>query len=191
MAVYLPYNQQGWTPAHFVVHTRADPHSLVPELRTLLAQIDPNLPIARIQTLEELISDNVSARRFNTLLMSVFAGVALLLALAGIYGVLAYAVSKRTSEIGIRVALGAGPERVMRMVVIQGMRPALVGIGIGLLGALWLARLMDSLLFEVRASDPLTYLGVAAVFVLATALSCYLPARRALRVDPVEALRRE
>ena len=191
LAVYLPYNLNGWTPVHFVVHTRTEPHSLVPELRALLAQIDSNLPIARVQTLEELITDRVSARRFNALLMSVFAAVALLLALAGIYGVLAYAVSKRTSEIGIRVALGASPEKVLRLVVAQGMRPALVGIVFGLVGALWLARFMESMLYGVETSDPLTYLGVASLFVLATAVSCYLPARRALRVDPVEALRQE
>jgi putative ABC transport system permease protein len=123
--------------------------------------------------------------------MSVFACVALLLALAGIYGVLAYAVSRRTSEIGIRVALGASPEKVLRLVVAQGMRPALAGIVLGLLGALWLARLLESLLYEVATSDLVTYVAVAAVFVIATVLSCYLPARRALRVDPVEALRQE
>ena len=150
-----------------------------------------NLPVSRVQTLEELIADNTSARRFNALLMSVFAGVALLLALAGIYGVLAYAVSRRTAEIGIRVALGASPEKVLRLVVGQGMRPALVGIVLGLLGALWLARFLENMLYGVQTTDPLTYVGVAAVFVVATALSCYLPARRALRVDPVEALRQE
>ena len=191
LAVYLPYNLSTWTPVHIVVHTLTEPHSLVPELRAILAQVDRNLPLSRIQTLEELITDRVSARRFNTLLMSVFAGVALLLALAGIYGVLAYAVSRRTSEIGIRVALGASPHRVLRMVIAQGMRPALVGIVLGLLGAFWLARFMESLLYGVETSDPITYLAVSLLFVAATAASCYLPARRALRVDPVTALRRE
>jgi putative ABC transport system permease protein len=191
MAVYLPYNERGWTPVHFVAHTRTEPHSLLPELRAFLGQIDSKLPISRVRTLEELIGDNLSARRFNALLMSVFACVALLLALAGIYGVLAYAVSRRTSEIGIRVALGASPEKVLRLVVAQGMRPALAGIVLGLLGALWLARLLESLLYEVATSDLVTYVAVAAVFVIATVLSCYLPARRALRVDPVEALRQE
>jgi len=133
----------------------------------------------------------VSDRRFNALLMSVFAGVALLLALAGIYGVLAYAVSQRTSEIGIRVALGASPDAVLRMVIAQGMRPALIGVALGLLGALWLARFMSSLLYGVESSDPLTYLGVALLFAAAAAVSCFLPARRALRVDPVAALRQE
>lgn len=190
-AVYLSYNLGSWSPVNFVVHTQVDPYPVVPELRALLAEIDPNLPIARIQTIDELVIDRVSGRRFNMLLMAVFAGVALLLALAGIYGVLAYAVSQRASEIGIRVALGASPQRVLRLIVAQGMLPAGIGIAIGLIGALWLSRFMASLLFGIDAIDPLTYMAVALLLAAAAVVSCYLPARRALRVDPVTALRQE
>ncbi len=121
----------------------------------------------------------------------IFAGVALLLALAGIYGVQAYSVTQRTAEIGVRVALGATPKRVLGLIISSGMRQALLGMGIGLVGALGLSRLMSSLLFGIAPSDPATYVGVAFLLAAAALVSCYIPPRRALRVDPVSALRQE
>jgi putative ABC transport system permease protein len=191
LAVYLPYYGAGWSPMHFVIHTAAEPTALVPTLRSMLAEIDPNLPISDVESMDEIVANSVATRRFNMLLLTVFAGVALLLALAGIYGVQAYSVTRRTSEIGIRVAMGARPAQVIAQVVGQGMRPAVLGIVVGVAGAFALSRLMSSLLFGVAPSDLLTYALVAALLAAAALLSCYVPALRALRIDPVNALREE
>jgi len=157
----------------------------------MLKEIDPNLPLSDVQTMDEIVSRSVAPRRFNMFLLTIFAAVALLLALVGVYGVLAYSVGQRTAEIGLRVALGATPRKVLTLIVSQGMRPILIGIGIGLLGAVALSRFVSSLLFGVRALDPLTYITVALLVMAAALLSCYVPALRALRVDPVAALRQE
>jgi len=191
LTVYIPYYGIAWSPINFVVHTAVEPNTVVPALRTILAELDPGVPLSNVTTLDEILDDSVAARRFNTILLAIFAGVALLLALAGIYGVQAYSVARRTSEIGVRVALGATGEVVIKQIVKQAMRPALIGIGIGLLGAFALSRLLSSLLFGIAPSDPTTYVAVAAVLALTALVSCYLPARRALRVDPVTALREE
>ena len=165
--------------------------TLVPTIRSLLADSDPNLPLYDIGNLDESLTNSVAARRFNALLLSAFSIVALVLALAGVYGVMAYSVAKRTSEIGVRVALGAGPDKVLRQIVAAGIRPALFGIGIGLVGALALSRFLSNLLFEVGPTDPTTYVTVALLLGMAAAFSCYMPARRALSVNPVEALRED
>ncbi len=125
------------------------------------------------------------------LLLGVFAGVAMLLALAGIYGVIAYGVTRRTSEIGVRVALGASHNRVLRQIVAQGMQPVFIGIGVGLVGALALSRSLSTLLYEIAPTDPVTYVGVALLLGASALAACYLPARRALRVDPKVALAAE
>jgi putative ABC transport system permease protein len=138
-----------------------------------------------------VVSQSVAPRRFNMFLLSIFAAVALLLALVGVYGVLAYSVGRRTAEIGLRIALGATPRRVLTLIVGQGMRPILIGIGIGLAGAVGLSHFVTSLLFDVKPVDPLTYGAVALLVTLAALLSCYVPALRALRIDPVAALRQE
>jgi putative ABC transport system permease protein len=137
------------------------------------------------------VSNSVAGNRFNMLLLGIFAAVAMLLALAGIYGVLAYSVTRRTNEIGVRVALGASHRDVLRQIVNQGMRPVAIGITIGVGGAVGLSRFMATLLFGVTPTDPVTFLGVALLLAVAGLGACYLPARRALRVDPVEALREE
>jgi len=191
LATYLPYRGGGWTPIQLVVHTAGEPGSVVPFLRAALGEVDPVLPLADIQTLDEIVSESVASTRFVTLLVGAFAGVAMLLSLAGIYGVLSYSVTRRTGEIGVRLALGASRARVLRLIVGQGMRPVLVGVGLGLAGAWALSRLIESLLFGVTAADPLTYAAVAVALTAAAAMSCYLPARRALSVDPVTALREE
>jgi putative ABC transport system permease protein len=141
--------------------------------------------------MDEIVSGSVAERRLNMAMLAIFAGVALLLALAGIYGVQSYSVARRTSEIGVRVALGASSDNVMGLVVRQGIRPALVGIALGLLGAFVLSRLLTNLLFGIAPSDPGTYVGVTIMLAAAALLSCYLPARRALRINPVTALREE
>jgi ABC-type antimicrobial peptide transport system permease subunit len=125
------------------------------------------------------------------LLVALFAGLALVLALAGVYGVLAYSIARRTSEIGVRIALGAEHRRVVRMVVVQGMRPVVCGVAVGLAATFWLSQLMASLLFGVEPRDPATYAAVTTVLVVVGALACYIPARRVLRVEPAAALRTE
>jgi putative ABC transport system permease protein len=191
LATYLPYRGGGWTPVQIVVHTAGEPASVVPLLRSALAAIDPNLPLADVQTLDEIVSESVASVRFVTMLLAAFAGVAMLLALAGVYGVLAYSVSRRTTEIGVRLALGASRGSVLRLVLAQGMRPVFVGVGIGLAGAFALSRLLASLLFGVTPGDPVTYAASAVALTLAGVLSCYLPARQTLAVDPVAALRED
>jgi putative ABC transport system permease protein len=191
MVVYLPYYGAGWTPVTFMVHTAGDPGVVIPTLRTVLGEIDSNLPISNIAQMDDLVSNSVAGNRFNMLLLGIFAGVAMLLALAGIYGVLAYSVTRRTNEIGVRVALGASHGNVLRQIVLQGMRPVVVGIAVGVVGAVGLSRFMSTLLFGVAPTDPVTFAGVAVLLAIAGLGACYLPARRALRVDPVAALREE
>jgi putative ABC transport system permease protein len=190
LTVYIPYGGASWSP-YFVVHTAGDPLALVPSLRPMLAELDPNLPIANIRSFDDMVSSSVATRKFNMMLLAVFAGLALLLALAGIYGVQSYMVTQRTSEIGIRVALGASGGSVIRQIVTQGMIPTVVGIGLGALGAFSLSRFLASLLFGIAATDVVTYVGVGALLALTGLLSCYVPARRALKVDPITALREE
>ena len=191
LTVYLPSYGSGPGPVQFAVHTAASPTALMPVLRFILKGIDPNLPLSDVQTMDEVVSRSVAPRRFNMLLLTIFAGVALMLALVGVYGVLAYSVGRRTAEIGLRVALGATPRSVLALIVGQGMRPILVGIGIGLAGAVGLSHFVSSLLFNVKPVDPLTYGAVALLVTVAALLSCYVPALRALGVDPVAALRQE
>jgi putative ABC transport system permease protein len=151
--------------------------------------VDPDQPVIDVRTMTEVISRSVWQPRLYAILFGVFAAVAVALASVGVYGVMAYSVSERTREIGIRVALGAQRHDVLKMVVAQGMKLALIGAGIGLAGALALTRLMQSLLFEVSPTDPLTFAGLAALLTFVALLACYLPARRATKVDPMVALR--
>ena len=191
MAVYFPYYGAGASTVYFVIHGSASAESLRPVLRQLLAELDSSIPLASVRSLEELVGESVASRRFITLLLGSFAGVAFCLALAGVYGVLSYAVSRRTSEIGVRLALGSSPGAVVRLIVGQGMRPVVIGLAVGLGTALALTRLMSSLLYGISATDPVTYGAVATALAAAALLSCYIPARQALRVDVVAALRKE
>ena len=174
-----------------VLRTATPPLSMVPAIRETLQQLDKEEPMAKIATVDQLVSDSVASSRFTMLLLSAFAGLALALACIGIYGVMAYSVAQRTHEIGIRLALGAQPRDVLRLVLGQGGRLAFVGVGIGLPAALILTRLMTTLLYRVSASDPFTFAAVALLLTLVALLACYLPARRALRLHPTVALRYE
>jgi putative ABC transport system permease protein len=191
LAVYMPYYGAAMTPVQFVLHSTAAPQLLVPAFRSAVAELDAELPLSNVQNLDEIIGASVASRRFLMLMLASFAGLALLLALAGVYGVLAYTVSRRTSEIGMRLALGASPGGVLRLIMGQGMRPVLVGLVVGIGGALALSRLLSGLLFEVMPADLPTYASVAALLIVSALFACYLPARNALRVDVMTALREE
>ena len=190
-AVYLPYYGARFSPIQLVIQTRADAGAAAQSLRQALGEIAPSLPLSNVQSMERLVGSSVASRRFIMTLLASFAGAAMFLALAGIYGVLAYAVSRRTAEIGVRLALGASPRGVLRLIVAQGMKPVLAGVAAGVVAAILLTRLMTSLLFGVSATDVATYAAVAGILGLAGLASCYLPARQALRVDVVAALRKE
>jgi putative ABC transport system permease protein len=190
-AVYLSYELAPWSPVHFVVESRSEPETLVPLLQDLLVQMDPTLPLARVETLDDMVSSATAQRRFQAILLAIFAGVALVLASLGIYGVINYTVSQRTSEIGVRVALGASSPSVLKGVIRDGMIPVIWGVAIGIPSALALSRLMDSLLFGVRGYDTLTYAAVSGILLVMALAACWQPARRALRVSPVEALKAE
>ena len=188
---YWPYPEIHYSSMSVVVRTATPPLSLVESIRQVLAQMDKDQPMAKIATMDQMIGDSVARSRFTTLLLSCFAALALVLASIGIYGVMAYSVAQRTHEIGIRLALGAQRAEVLRLVLGQGARLAAMGVAIGVVAALALARLMTSLLYGVRAHDPLTFAGVALVLTIVALAACYVPAYRATRVDPIVALRHE
>ena len=192
LAVYIPaYGELGGTTLQLVMHTRGRPEDAVPALRGIVTGIDPALPISSVRTLEEIVTESVATRRFTMLLLLTFAGLALLLALAGVYGVLSYTISRQTSEIGVRLALGAQRGRLLGRTIAHGMIPVLAGAAIGLGATYWVSKLMTSLLFGIEPGDPLTYAAVSGAVLIAAVLACYLPARAVLRVDPVVALRTE
>jgi putative ABC transport system permease protein len=153
--------------------------------------MDQEVPVFNIKTMEEYISATVATPRFNTTLLVIFAGVALILTIVGLYGVMSYSVAQRTNEIGIRMALGAQTGDVLRLIVSQGFKLVLIGLGIGLVGAFAMTRVIASLLFGVTTKDPITFVAVAVLLALVALLACYIPARRATRLDPLHALRYE
>ena len=187
---YDVYFSGGWTP-YLVIRTTSDPHQIASAAADVIHKVDPALPVANVMTIDEVLSGTLAPRRFSAMLISLFAGLALLLAAIGIYGVMSYMVGKRTNEIGIRMALGAQPRDVLRLVLGHGAKLALFGIGIGVAGALGLTRLMASLLFQVKPTDPITFSGVAIALGIVALAACYLPARKAMKVNPVTALRYE
>ena len=187
---YDAYFTGGWT-RHLLIRTAFDPASIAPAVTEVVHQIDPSLPVTELTTLDGLLSRSVSPRRFSAILIGVLAGLALVLSAVGIYGVMSYTVSQRTQEIGIRMALGARPQNMLALVLGRGAGLALAGIAAGVLGALALTRFLSSLLFGVRPTDPLTFAAVAALLLLVALAACYIPARRAMKVDPMVALRYE
>ncbi|HKR12940.1 MAG TPA: ABC transporter permease [Pyrinomonadaceae bacterium] len=188
-AMYTPSRAPGWM--NVVVRTQGDPLSLVPAVREQVKAIDPDQPIAAIRTMDEWVDTSVSTPRYRTTLLGMFAALAMILAATGIYGVMSYSVAQRTHEIGVRMALGAQRLDVLQMVVRQGMLLVGIGLVIGLGAALALTRVMSSLLFGVTEKDPLTFVVVAVLLSVVALLACYIPARRATKVDPLTALRYE
>jgi len=190
MAVYLPMDQAaGLGYSDMVLRTTTEPTSVVADLKAAIAAVDHNLALSNVHSMDELVSSSVSTRRFTMMLLASFAGLALLLALAGVGGVLAYTIARRTPEIGLRLALGAEHQGLLRFVMAQGLRPVLAGLVVGLGATFWLSTLMSSLLFGIKPSDPVTYVTVSITLILTTVVACYVPARRVLAVDPSVSLR--
>jgi putative ABC transport system permease protein len=190
-AVYLSYRQLPRSGMSLVLRGAVEPSSLAPALRNAVREIDPALPVYDVMTMDERLSNSVAARRFNLLLLGGFAALALLLAGIGVYGVTSYVVTQRAHEVGVRMALGARSVDVMRLFIKQGMALVLLGVTVGSAGAFALTRVMTSLLFDVSANDPLTFASVALLLSLIALAACYLPARRAARIDPLASLRQE
>jgi putative ABC transport system permease protein len=189
-ATYDFYFVGGWTP-YFIVRTASDPVSLAPAVAEVVHQFDAKLPVTHVMTMDNLIADSVSPRRFSSVLVAIFAGLALLLAAIGVYGVMSYTVSQRTQEIGVRMALGAQMENVRGMILGQTLKLTLIGVGIGLAGAFAVAHFLASLVFGVSTHDAATVLGVAVTLVVVALAASWIPAHRAMRVDPIVALRHE
>jgi putative ABC transport system permease protein len=174
-----------------VVRTTNHPTQIVKSVQGVIKRLDPIQPIYNVKTMRAVLADSVADRRLYLRLLAAFAAVALLLAMAGIYGVISYAVTQRTREFGIRLALGSEAMHIRRMVVWQGARLALIGLAIGIPGALLLTNLIASVLYGVERSDPATYLAVALILAAVSLVASYFPARRAVRVDPIIAMRAE
>jgi putative ABC transport system permease protein len=189
--MYLSYEQSGWTSLTLTVRAAGDPNMLAAAVRREVLAVDKDQPVTKIAPMSEVFSKAVAPQRFNALLLNLFAAVAMILAVVGIYGVIAYTVAQRSHEMGIRIALGATRRDILRLVVGQAMLTTLLGVALGLAGAFALTRLMSSLLYEVSATDPAIFAGVALLLALVALLASYLPARRATKVDPMVALRYE
>jgi len=192
--IYTSFLQDGGYSMRLVVRSASNQSSaasLVAAIRDQVRALEPNEPVNQVITMDQRLSDSVAQRRYRTLLFGVFAAVALVIATVGIYGVISYAVSQRTHEIGIRMALGAQAGDVLRMVIGQGMRLTLIGVALGVAAALGLTRAIDSLLINVSATDPVTFVSVTLLLVFVALIACYIPARRATKVDPLIALRTE
>ena len=188
---YFSFPQLGNGGMTVIVKAQSDPTQLISALREQVKAVDPDQPIYNIRTMHEIRAESVASERLNLTLLSLFAAIALVLAIVGIYGVMSYTVTQRTHEIGIRMAIGAQPRDVFRMVIGQGMTLALIGVGIGLIGAFALTRLMASMLFDIAPTDPVTFAVIAVLLTTVALLACFIPGRRATKVDPVISLRYE
>ena len=191
LIIYVPIWQRPRSSASLLVRTAMDPRGIAAGLRAAIHQVDADVPVPEMQTLQEVMLDSVTQRRFQMTLVLLFAAAALALAGFGIYGVVSYSVARRRTEMGIRMALGAGTGGLQRMVLWQGIRPVVAGLAAGIAGALAAGRILSSLLFQVSARDPLTIGGVALVMLAVSVVAALAPARRATRVDPMRVLRFE
>jgi predicted lysophospholipase L1 biosynthesis ABC-type transport system permease subunit len=189
--VYRPYNQWVRRQTMLAVRASVDPTALAASVRGEVAKLDPELPLFKVSTIQQAMDRSLITARLTNSLLAGFAATALLLALTGIYGVMSLNVANRRNEFGIRLALGAQSANVLRMILGQGLRLAIAGVVVGLLGAFALTRLLKGLLFGISASDPLTFAVIAIVLIGVALLACWIPARRATKVDPLEALRSE
>jgi predicted permease len=193
--IYVPYFEKGWTSwsreMFLVLRSSSSEAALMPAVREAVWSMDKQLPIASVRTMDALLANSIGQPRFRTVLLGLFAALSLILAAAGIYGVVSYSVLQRTSEFGIRMALGADHSDVLRLVLARGAKLALLGIAIGAPAAFTLTRFMSSLLFGIAPGDPFTFAGVTGLLLLVAISACYIPARRAMRIDPIAALRYE
>lgn len=193
--IYFPFAQADYlyllSYTNFIVRTAADPTVMTPLLRQAIWSENENTPITDVETMDQIVSSSVAEPRFQALLLGSFGALGMLLAMVGIYGVISYGVTQRTREIGVRIALGARPGNVLRMVIREGMLLAGAGVIAGIAGALALGRVLQSLLFEIKPTDPTTFVGVAVALALVAMAACYIPARRAMKIEPMEALRHE
>ena len=197
--IYVPFRQHGASigglglnrNASLTLRTKVDPLSVASAVKEKIWSVDRNVPVANVQTMDQVVQAGVINQRFYTVLLGIFAFLALALGAIGIYGVISFSVGKQTKEIGIRMALGAHDNDILRLVLLNGLWPTLVGIAIGIAGAVALTRVLTTLLFQVSTTDPMTFALVAFVLAVVALLACYIPARRAMKVDPLVALRYE
>jgi putative ABC transport system permease protein len=189
--MYLPLAQDPSRMVHLTVRSKGDPNQLTAGIRHAVEASDPNQPVTDVRSMDGYLEIAVAQRRLNMSLLAFFATVAGVLAAIGIYGVMGYAVEQRSHEIGIRMALGARPDDVVRMIIRDGMKLALLGLAMGLIGSLIAMKYLESQLYGIKARDPITFAGVAVALGLVALAACYIPARRATKVDPLSALRYE
>jgi putative ABC transport system permease protein len=188
---FRPYSQAAWPVMTIVAKTASDPAGYAATVRAALQGIDPDLPVARVSTMEAIERNSTGSRRFPMMLLGAFGTVAFALAVVGVYGVVSYVVTQRTREIGIRVALGARRQQVLRLVVMGAMRPVIAGLAVGAAGAVFAARLLGTLLYEVKPGDPAVVAGIAALLAVAAIAASLVPGTRATRVDPITVLKAE
>ena len=189
IAFYLAHTQFPSRALTVAFRGRTDPAAMLSAIKSELRILDPDLPMYYVRTMEQRVNESLARQRFSMMLLGVFASVALVLATIGIYGVMAYLVNQGTRELGIRIALGASPGNILRLVVRQGMVLAFSGVAIGLVAAFLLVRLMRSMLFGVEVTDPITFTGISLLLAIIALLACYIPAQRAARIDPMISLR--
>ncbi|HEX6216418.1 MAG TPA: FtsX-like permease family protein, partial [Vicinamibacterales bacterium] len=190
-AVYLQYTRFMLPYFGAVIRTDRGAAAVTPVVKSIVGELDPDLPIGDVDTIEKIIADSTGEPRFRSFLIAGFAGLALLLAAVGVYGLISFTVTQRVPEIGVRLALGASPRQVFRQVIGQGLRLALIGVVVGLIAAAAATSMLQSLLFNTSATEPLIYIALSVVLLTIAVLACYVPARRAMRVDPMTALRSE